>query len=137
MVIVVNGPALARVHFLDSNPVAMRQTDQFRVPPEDVNRGTYPPQWHFTGTFSPTTAFRRLLPVITAGRAGEEHDLPVPRRLDDGRDAGDASVTGDTGNARGIGIVVGNVEVRFQLDNWEQPVLVTGVRGATIDRAPA
>jgi hypothetical protein len=93
---VANGSAYARVHFLDSEPLEISQTDQFTRPPEFENM---PNQWHVTCSHAPAAGTRRFLAVIGVGRSDETDALPPVERLDE---------------PGIVGVRVGNAEVRFR-----------------------
>ncbi len=98
---VVNGEALARVHFLGAEPLALAQTDQFTVPPESGLDQSSPRQWHLCADHAPTCQQRLLLTVIQVCRTGQEDQLPEVTLLDE---------------AGVVGVQVGSSIVRFQLD---------------------
>ena len=101
MVTIANGPALARIHLLESGPLKLSQTDKFSVPPEPARNQPFPNQWHLTCDFAPTSSSRRLLSVILVYRKGEEATLPDIERLD----------------APGmIGARIGDTSVQFRLN---------------------
>jgi hypothetical protein len=102
---VANGPALAQVQFLGTDPLALVQTDQFTAPPEAVvvgneSRGTAN-QWHLRAEFAATTPCRRLLTVITVRRSGEASPSPAAEAF---------SVL------RTLGVRIGETVVQFRLN---------------------
>lgn len=97
---VINGEALARIHFLGTDPCALSQTDQFTVPPELGLAQSNPEQWHLCADYAATLQHRHLLTAIQVCRAGQEGQLPAVSLLEE---AGVA------------GVQVGSATVRFQL----------------------
>lgn len=115
----VNGEALARIHFLGAEPMTLSQTDQFTVASELGLGQSNPRQWHLGADHAPTTERRLLLSVIQVCRTGQEDRLPAVALLDE---------TGVTG------VGIGSAAVRFQLDGETPRISCTTTR---LDGTPA